>query len=65
MAEKAATYSSYLLRLWRDERNDESVWRASLESAQTGERYNFATLDGLYEFLRERTSESTSLKRQA
>lgn len=64
MSEKAETYFSYLLRLWREERNDEQIWRASLESAQTGERRNFATLDELITFLREQTNESTLSQRE-
>lgn len=51
MAETASTYYSYLLRLWREDRNEESIWRASLESAQTREQHNFATLDELIAFL--------------
>ena len=34
------------------------VWRASLESVRTGERRSFASLDHLFDFLREQTSES-------
>lgn len=64
MSEKAETYFSYLLRLWREERNDEWIWRASLESAQTGERRNFATRDELIAFLREQTNESTLSQRE-
>jgi hypothetical protein len=51
-------YLSYLLRLWRVDGEDaEPVWRASLESARTGERMVFARLDDLFDFLREQTSE--------
>jgi hypothetical protein len=59
MTEKAETYFSYLLRLWRDESDHAFVWRASLESAQTGERYHFSVLDELIAFLHEQTREST------
>ena len=59
MAEKTASYFSYLLRLWREDRDDEIVWRASLESAQTAERHNFTTIDDLFDFLCERTTEPT------
>jgi hypothetical protein len=48
---------SYLLRLWRDDSAGRIIWRASLESAQTAERHNFATLNDLFEFLRKRASE--------
>jgi hypothetical protein len=45
------TYLSYLLRLWRESRGDETIWRASLESAQTGERLHFADVDKLFDHL--------------
>jgi hypothetical protein len=48
-------YQSYLLRLWRDN-NEEKGWRASLESAQSGERKGFADLDALFDFLRRQTA---------
>ena len=63
-------YLSYLLRLWqedsgelpcsRDEASlgrteDEVVWRASLESSLTGKVQGFASLDGLFAFLKRRT----------
>lgn len=44
-------YLSYLLRLWREEGGNLPVWRASLESPRTGERYGFASLDALFNFL--------------
>ncbi|MBL7183254.1 MAG: hypothetical protein ISS50_02265 [Anaerolineae bacterium] len=57
-------YLSYLLRLWRvrgDEGAHQSaekpIWRASLESPFTGERMGFASLDALFAFLRQQTSE--------
>ena len=53
---RASVYQSYLLRLWREEQNHEIVWRSSLESAQTGEQFNFATLAHLIDFLWEQTS---------
>jgi hypothetical protein len=53
-------YLSYLLRLWRVGK-EEAVWRASLESPHTGERIGFASLDELFAFLREQTSDETSV----
>jgi hypothetical protein len=47
-------YQSYLLRLWRAKEGEEG-WRASLESAQTGERKGFATLDALFDYVRSQT----------
>jgi hypothetical protein len=49
-------YLSYLLRLRREGDSDrETVWRASLERARTGERRDFASLDELFDYLRELT----------
>jgi hypothetical protein len=48
-------YLSYLLRVWRVEEDGEFAWRASLEVTHSGERYGFATLDGLFAYLKEQT----------
>jgi hypothetical protein len=59
-------YLSYLLRLWQVNGDEatcdegEVVWRASLESPHTGERESFASLDDLFDFLREQTGVSPS-----
>lgn len=45
-------YRSYLLRLWQEE-GGQQLWRASLQSTETGERRGFASLDALFGFLRE------------
>ena len=42
-------YLSYLLRLWQVS-EEETTWRASLESSHTGERKGFASLDDLFDF---------------
>ena len=42
---------SYLLRLWPTRTRGKLVWRASLESARTGERRGFANLTDLFAFL--------------
>jgi len=66
MSEKAGrtgeqpAYQSYLLRLWRVKAGEEG-WRASLESAQTGERTGFATLDALFDYVRSQTRAESSL----
>jgi hypothetical protein len=44
-------YVAYLLRLWQGEEGGYTVWRASLESPQTGERWGFASLTDLFTFL--------------
>ena len=47
---------SYLLRLWQAEREGALEWRASLESAHTGQRRGFASLAELYVFLEQETA---------
>jgi hypothetical protein len=42
---------AYLLRLWQAQEGGSAVWRASLESPQTGERWGFANLTDLFTFL--------------
>ena len=46
-------YYSFLLRIWRSdhEQQDPSLWRASLESAETGETISFGSMDELWSFL--------------
>ena len=61
MAQEQPDYLSYLLRLWRvsgdarSHREGKAVWRASLKNPQTRERKGFASLDALFDFLREQT----------
>jgi len=47
----ARRYEAYLLRLWESDQAGELVWRASLESTDTGERRGFADLDSLFAYL--------------
>jgi hypothetical protein len=42
---------SYLLRLWRVEGLQGCEWRASLESAETGKRIGFSSLEQLFGYL--------------
>ena len=55
------SYLSYLMRLWRVRGDAESPgtehdsWRASLESAQTGQTQGFADLEDLLAYLRRQT----------
>ena len=56
MPDESHEYHSFLLRLWRTSSHGNAVWRASLESAQTGERCGFADLASLIAFLEEQTS---------
>lgn len=55
-------YRAYLLRLWRvNEASapEKQMWRASLEDAQTGERLAFASLERLFAFLFDQTTQAT------
>jgi len=49
-------YLSYLLRVWTVDQNGSLIWRASLESSQTGESLGFPDLDALFAFLRRQIS---------
>ena len=53
MAKLPTAYQSYLLRLWKED--DEAVWRASLDSTETGERLGFESVDALCDFLKTQT----------
>jgi hypothetical protein len=53
MTDKQPDYLSYLLRLWRAK--EKGRWRASVERAGTHERRSFASLEALFDFLREQT----------
>jgi len=59
MIEEQADYLAYQLRLWRARGGGEIVWRVSLKSARTRESRAFATLDDLFDFLRQQTSVSS------
>jgi hypothetical protein len=69
MSGEPSGYLSYLVRLWQDNDDDmpcpedralhprkgKTAWRASVESARTGRRRSFASLDDLCAFLMEQT----------
>jgi len=55
MSSEQPDYLSYLLRLWREDGEGQTKWRASLESALTGKRHVFAGLVELYAFLQRQT----------
>ena len=48
-------YLAYMLRLWRTGSGEGAVWRASLESSDTGDRHAFAGLHALLSFLQAET----------
>ena len=52
MPETQHDYASFLLRLWHAQEHGQSIWRASLESTQTGQRQNFTDLECLITFLK-------------
>lgn len=52
-------YLSYLLRMWQESCDGSPIWRASLESPDSGERRGFADLASLVAFLEEQTGAST------
>ena len=53
MATDQAHYQAYMLRLWQDQDETGPVWCASLESPHTGERWGFANVEALFEFVRQ------------
>ena len=62
--QESDTYHSYLLRLWQECRETECLWRASLESVQTAELCNFASLAELVAFLHHQTESASEVKEQ-
>jgi hypothetical protein len=48
-----ADYHAGLLRLWREGAG--GAWRASLQDAESGERFGFADLERLFAYLRRLT----------
>jgi hypothetical protein len=60
MSSESEGYLAYMLRLWQAAGNDETAWRASLESPHTGERQGFSNLELLFAFLEEKTAGKSS-----
>jgi len=52
---KPEEYLSYVLRLWCEGKQG-GRWLSSLQNPITGERIGFASMDELFEFLRNKTS---------
>ncbi|MEZ4734628.1 MAG: hypothetical protein R3E79_46650 [Caldilineaceae bacterium] len=50
---KPANYTAYLVRLWQE--SPQTPWRASAQSARTGEKVYFPTLAALFAFLQAQT----------
>jgi len=57
MPNEEQNYLAFLVRFWQIRKRGELVWRASAESAQTGERKAFADMDLLFSFLKRCTEE--------
>jgi hypothetical protein len=55
MSNEQTDYLSYLLRLWRENGEGQTVWRASLERSRTARRQVFPGLEDLCEYLQRRT----------
>jgi hypothetical protein len=60
MTKKQPDYLAYLVRLWRAGEDGETrtpaekpVWRASIENPHTHQQAGFASLEALFDFLRE------------
>ena len=51
MSVERPVFLSFLLRLWAEPHNGTLIWRASLESVQTGEIQKFATVTQYIEYL--------------
>jgi hypothetical protein len=49
----SGNYAAYLVRMWQD--SDQEPWRASAQSAQSGEIVLFASLAELFAFLKAQT----------
>ena len=67
MRSSGRDYLAYMLRLWRESGStseDGSDWRASLESAQTQERFVFATMADLFTFLQQEVEQACEPERR-
>jgi len=54
-----SNYLAYLLRLWRIWDGDQPVWRASLEAPGSREARGFASIEAVFDFLRDQVDEQT------
>lgn len=50
---KPPHYTAYLVRIWQESAH--APWRASAQSASSGEKVMFADLEDLFTFLRDQT----------
>ena len=54
---KKRRYLAYLLRPWKTSDGEKTPWRASLQSSDNAERYGFASLEELRDFVQAQTKE--------
>ncbi len=59
MTKEQPDYLAYQLRLWQMHSGGRAIWRVSLKSARTRECRGFASLDDLFDFLRQQASVSS------
>lgn len=52
-------YTSYILRVWQVKEGHNWTWRATLERISDGERFGFVSLEELFVFLQEHSTEVT------
>jgi hypothetical protein len=59
---KHESYHSYLLRFWQEDCGGEpdKIWRGEVESIQTGQKWQFNSLDDLFRFLRRKMARMTT-----
>lgn len=57
---EAMNYKGYLVRIWRS--SAQSPWRASTRNTKTGEMHQFSSLETLFLFLREETTDHQETK---
>lgn len=58
MNPQTGSYYAYLLRIWSEQQNEQTVWRASLEDAQGGQMRGFGSLRELFKFLEALSSQN-------
>ena len=61
----ANDYASYLIRFWREpQEGNSTLWRAQVESIQTGQSWQFSDLGTLIAFLQESFPQRGRLQEQ-
>jgi len=60
VSDEPQDYVAYLVRLWKVGNGDETTWRVSVENPHTGERHGLASLEALFDFLREKVKDRSA-----